>query len=86
MSKPAPTAQPAPAQPATPVIVGLYRRAFQEFGGRALWNIRQVEAEPTLDEILAITRQLRTEGDMNARRLAEQIETAARLGASRAHL
>jgi hypothetical protein len=82
----APTAQPAPAQPATAQIVGLYRRAFAEFGGRALWNIRQVEAEPTLDEILAITRQLRTEGDMNARRLAEQIETAAGLGASRAHL
>jgi hypothetical protein len=28
--------------------------------------------------MLAITRQLRTEGDMNARRLAEQIEQGAR--------
>ena len=29
-------------------------------------------------QVLAITRQLRTEGDMSARRLAEQIEKAAR--------
>jgi hypothetical protein len=69
-------------RPNTPLaahhVVGLYRRAFAEFGGRALWNIREVEAEPTLNEVLAITRQLRTEGDMNARRLAEQIEQAAR--------
>jgi hypothetical protein len=28
--------------------------------------------------MLAITRQLRTEGDMSARRLAEQIEQATR--------
>jgi len=70
----------------TPAVVGFYRRAFAEFGGRALWNIREVEAEPTLEEVLAITRQLRTEGDMNARRLAEQIEQAASLGAVRAHL
>ena len=67
-------------------VVGLYRRAFAEFGGRALWNIREVKAVPTLDEVRAITRQLRTEGDMNARRLAEQIEQAANLGATRAHL
>ena len=52
-----------------------------------MWNIREVEAEqPTLEEVLAITRQLRTEGDMNARRLAEQIEQAVRLGATRANL
>jgi hypothetical protein len=72
--------------PATPQVVGLYRRAFAEFGGRALWNITEVKAEPTLDQVLAITRQLRIEGDMNARRLAEQIEQAANLGASSAHL
>ena len=58
-------------------IVGLYRRAFAEFGTRALWNIREFE-DPTAEEVLAITRQLRTEGDMAARRLAEQIEEAAR--------
>ena len=58
-------------------IVGLYRRAFAEFGARALWNIREFE-DPTVGQVLAITRQLRTEGDMNTRRLAEQIEEAAR--------
>jgi hypothetical protein len=57
--------------------VGLYRRAFTEFGARALWNIRQYD-DPTPEQMLAITRQLRTEGDTNARRLAEQIEQAAR--------
>lgn len=75
--QPAPTDRSTPTDPATPVIVALYRRAFAEFGGRARWSIREVEADPTLEEVLAITRQLRTEGDMNARRLAEQIEQAA---------
>ena len=77
MSEHALSDRPRP-QLATHHVVGLNRRAFAEFGGRALWNIRQVEAVPTLDEVLAITRQLRTEGDMNARRLAEQIEQATR--------
>ncbi len=58
-------------------IVGLYRRAFAQFRSRALWNIRELD-NPTIDEVLAITRQLRTEGDMNARRLAERIEEACR--------
>jgi hypothetical protein len=58
-------------------ILALYRRAFAEFRSRALWNVRELE-DPTIEEILAITRQLRTEGDMRARRLAEQIEEAAR--------
>jgi hypothetical protein len=55
----------------------LYRRAFAEYRAQALWNIRELEA-PTIEEALAITRQLRTEGDMGARRLAEAIEKAAR--------
>ena len=58
-------------------IVALSRRAFVEFGARALWNIKQMD-EPTVAQALAITRQLRIEGDMNARRLAEQIEQMAR--------
>jgi hypothetical protein len=64
-------------EPAKEDVVGLYRRAFAEFGARALWNIKQFD-DPTVEQILAITRQLRTEGDMAARRLAEQIERAAR--------
>ena len=55
----------------------LYVRAFAEYGSRALWNIRRFDA-PTPEQIVAIVRQLRTEGDMGARRLAEQIERAAR--------
>ena len=58
-------------------LVGLYRRAFAQYRTRALWNIREYD-HPTPAQILAITRQLRTEGDMNARRLAEEIEEAAR--------
>jgi hypothetical protein len=62
--------------PTNEEILSLYRRAFALFGTRALWNIREVEG-PTVEQVLAITRQLRT-GDMNARRLAERIEEAAR--------
>lgn len=58
-------------------MAALYRRAFAQFGTRALWNIKQVD-NPTVEQILAITRQLRTEGDMDARQLAERIERAAR--------
>lgn len=58
-------------------LVELYRRAFSEFGTRALWNIKQLD-NPTVAQILAITRQLRPEGDMDARHLAEHIERAAR--------
>ena len=67
----------ADRRPTKDEVVGLYRRAFAEYGARALWNIREFE-DPTMEEVLAITRQLRTECDMNARRLAEQIEEAAR--------
>lgn len=58
-------------------FLALYRRAFAEHGARALWNIKQFD-NPTNEQALAIVRQLRTEGDMSARRLAERIEKAAR--------
>ncbi|MBI5604517.1 MAG: hypothetical protein HY879_14315 [Deltaproteobacteria bacterium] len=58
--------------------LAFYRRAFKEFGCRALWNVRQIE-NPSPEEALAITRQLRIEGNMAARRLAEQIEKACRV-------
>ena len=63
--------------PATDDVVGLYRHAFEAFGSRALWNIQAFD-QPTHSQVLAITSQLRTEGDMSARRLAEQIEKAVR--------
>ncbi len=53
----------------------LYRRAFERFGTRALWNVRELKS-PTPADALAITRSLRVEGDLAARRLAEQIEKA----------
>lgn len=58
-------------------FVSLYRRAFQEYGASALWSSRPV-ANPSCEDALAITRSLRVEGDLKARRLAEQIEKACR--------
>jgi hypothetical protein len=55
----------------------LYRRAFADYRIRALWNVRELE-HPTREDALAITHSLRVEGDLNARRLAEEIERASR--------
>jgi hypothetical protein len=55
----------------------LYRRAFKDYGSRALWNMRPAE-DPTPAAALAITRALRTHGGMDGRRLAEQIEKMCR--------
>ena len=54
-------------------VVSLYRSAFKEFGGRALWNVRELE-EPTAEDALVVARYLRIEGNLAARRLAERIE------------
>lgn len=59
--------------------VALYNRAFREYGASALWSSRPVP-DPTCADALAITRSLRVEGDLNARRLAEEIEKACRAG------
>jgi hypothetical protein len=58
-------------------LTNLYRRAFAEYGARALWNKRELEA-PTPANALVVARALRVEGDREARRLAEQIERACR--------
>jgi hypothetical protein len=58
-------------------IAALYRRAFEEFGASALWSSRPV-ADPTPEDALAITGSLRVEGDLRARKLAEEIERACR--------
>ena len=58
-------------------FLSLYRRAFTEYGTRALWNKRLLE-EPTPDDALVVARALRIEGNREARRLAEQIEQACR--------
>jgi len=54
-------------------FASLYRRAFAEFGARALWNKRLIEA-PTKEDALVVARALRIEGNRAARELAEQIE------------
>jgi hypothetical protein len=58
-------------------FASLYRRAFAEYGTRALWNKRRFE-EPTPEDALVVARALRIEGDRDARHLAEQIELACR--------
>lgn len=57
--------------------VSLYRRAFEQYAVRALWNKRLLE-KPTPADALVVARALRIEGDLEARRLAEQIERACR--------
>jgi hypothetical protein len=54
-------------------LVKLYYRAFEEFGASALWSSKPVP-DPTPADALAITHSLRVEGNLEARRLAEQIE------------
>jgi hypothetical protein len=60
-----------------PDIASLYRRAFEEFGPSAVWSSKPV-LDPTIADALAIIHSLRVEGDLNARRLAEQIERLCR--------
>ena len=55
--------------------VALYNEAFEKFRMLALWSSRPVP-NPTPQDALAITRSLRVEGNLEARRLAEQIEQA----------
>ena len=57
-----------------PEFAILYRRAFEEFGA-ALWSSKPVP-DPTPADALAITHTLRVDGNLQARRLAEQIEQA----------
>ncbi|HEY0420524.1 MAG TPA: hypothetical protein VGC80_13490 [Acetobacteraceae bacterium] len=65
------------AEPDPPLFVSLYRRAFREYGAAALWSSAPVP-DPTPADALAITRSLRVEGNLAARRLAEEIEAACR--------
>jgi len=58
-------------------LATLYRRAFEQFGVSALWSSHPVP-DPSPADALAITRSLRVEGNLDARRLAEKIEQACR--------
>jgi hypothetical protein len=63
------------AEAVQPGYVALYRQAFAEYGSHALWNLRALD-EPSPEDALIVTRALRVEGDLGARRLAERIERA----------
>lgn len=58
-------------------ITSLYQKAFKDYGASALWSSAPVP-NPTPEDALAITRSLRVEGNLQARRLAEQIEQVCR--------
>ena len=62
---------------ALPEYVTLYHQAFERFGTLALWNKNQLD-DPEPEHALIVARALRFEGNMAARRLAEQIEQACR--------
>jgi len=64
-----------PAKPSD--FASLYRRAFAEYGRLALWNMRSFAA-PSPEDALVVARVLRIEGNLQARRLAEEIEQACR--------
>jgi hypothetical protein len=65
-------------EPALPDdFASLYRRAFKQYGARALWSTRLLET-PTPEDALVVARALRIEGNRDARYLAEQIEQACR--------
>ena len=61
----------------TPTYAELYRQAFEVFGIKALWN-RAPAKEPTAQDALVVANVLRVEGNLAARRLAEDIERACR--------
>lgn len=63
--------------PQSELVAALYREAFERYGASALWSSRPVP-DPCAEDALAITRSLRVEGDLDARRLAERIEQACR--------
>jgi hypothetical protein len=58
-------------------IASLYRRAFKDYGSRALWYMRPI-GDPTPADALAIAGALRKSGGMEGRCLAERIERLCR--------
>lgn len=60
-----------------PAFAAIYRRAFAEYRALALWNLRAFD-DPTREDALVVARALRTEGNLEARHLAEALEEACR--------
>ena len=63
-------------RPAPPRLRELYDMAYDKFGAIALWSSKR-QPLPTIEDVMAITNSLRTEGDLEARHLAELIEGAS---------
>lgn len=63
---------PAPAQ-----VRALYLEAFAKFGTQCLWS-RKPHPEPTIAMVVNVISDLRSEGNMKARKLSEKIEEACR--------
>jgi hypothetical protein len=53
-----------------------YNKAWELYQARCLWNVRR-EPHPTPEQARFVANKLRQYGDMEARKLASQIETAA---------
>lgn len=66
---------PQPSPQSTPEQ--LYTHAWTHYAGRCLWNVRQAQT-PTVADYKATARALKAKGDMQARRLADRLEEAAR--------
>jgi hypothetical protein len=64
-------------RPAPSEIARLYHQAFRDFGVQALWS-RRPSARPTIAQALVIAENLRSEGNLQSRALASQIEQACR--------
>jgi hypothetical protein len=64
-------------KPAPEAVARLYHQAFADFGARALWSWRDMK-HPTITQALAVADSLRSEGNLQARALAVQIEKACR--------
>lgn len=58
----------------TTALKELYDEAFSRFRSAALWNLRQLTS-PEPEDVLVVAKRLRTDGNMDARRLAERIES-----------
>ena len=58
-------------------VASLYQQAFQDFGPQFLWS-RRAGPWPTFTQALTVAETLRCEGNVAARSLAIEIETACR--------
>jgi hypothetical protein len=58
-------------------IARLYHQAFRDFGAQSLWNRRPSE-KPTIAQALVVAENLRREGNLQSRALADEIEQACR--------